>query len=47
MKQLFRYANGRSEEPEDQPLIEQAYNRFRDSQFRFRELVLAIVSSMD
>jgi len=47
VKQLFRYANGRSEEPEDQPLIEQAYNRFRDSQFRFRELVLAIVSSMD
>jgi hypothetical protein len=47
VKQLFRYANGRSEEPEDQPLIEQAYDRFRDSQFRFRELILAIASSMN
>jgi Protein of unknown function (DUF1592)/Protein of unknown function (DUF1588)/Protein of unknown function (DUF1587)/Protein of unknown function (DUF1595)/Protein of unknown function (DUF1585) len=47
VKQLFRYANGRSEEPEDQPLIEQAYDRFRDSQFRFRELIVAIASSMN
>jgi hypothetical protein len=47
VKQLFRYANGRSEEPEDQPLIERAYARFRDSQFRFRELIVAIASSMN
>ena len=47
VKQLFRYANGRSEEPEDQPLIEQAYERFSNSQFRFRELIVAIASSMN
>ena len=45
VKQLFRYANGRSEEPEDQPAIEQAYERFRRSQFRFRELIIAIAIS--
>jgi hypothetical protein len=47
VKQLFRYANGRSEEPEDQPVIEQAYDRFRNSQFHFRELIVAIASSMN
>ena len=47
VKQLFRYANGRSEEPEDQPLIERAYQRFRDSHFRFRELIVAIAGSMN
>src|SRR5262249_48335791 len=45
VKQLFRYANGRSEEPEDQAAIEQAFERFRGSQFRFRELIMAIASS--
>ena len=44
VKQLFRYANGRSEEPEDQPVIEQAYERFRRSQFHFRELIIAIAT---
>jgi hypothetical protein len=47
VKQLFRYANGRSEEPQDQPAIEQAYERFRDSQFRFRELIISIAESMN
>ena len=45
VKQLFRYANGRPEEPEDQPALEQAYERFRRSQFRFRELIMAIAGS--
>jgi len=45
VKQLFRYANGRSEDPEDQPAIDQAYERFRRSQFRFRELIIAIAGS--
>jgi hypothetical protein len=45
VKQLFRYANGRAETPEDQPAIDQAYERFRSSQFRFRELILAIAGS--
>jgi hypothetical protein len=47
VKQLFRYANGRSEEPGDSPVIEQAYERFRGSQFRFRDLIVAIASSMN
>jgi hypothetical protein len=47
VKQLFRYANGRSEEPEDQPAIEQAYDRFRSSQFRFRDLIVAIARSLN
>jgi hypothetical protein len=45
VKQLFRYANGRAEEPEDQPAIDQAYERFRRSQFRFRDLIIAIADS--
>jgi hypothetical protein len=44
VKQLFRYANGRSEEPEDQPAIDQAFERFRRSQFHFRELIIAIAA---
>lgn len=47
VKQLFRYANGRSEEPADAPAIEQAYERFRGSQFRFRELIIAIAESVN
>src|SRR5437879_2519125 len=45
VKQLFRYANGRPEEPEDQPAIDQAYERFRSSQFHFKELIIAIAGS--
>ena len=45
VKQLFRYASGRSEEPEDQPAIDQAYERFRRSQFHFRDLIIAIAGS--
>ncbi len=45
VKQLFRYAMGRSETPADRATIEQAFERFRDSQFRFRELIISIVTS--
>ena len=45
VKQLFRYANGRAEEPEDRATIDEAYERFRRSQFRFRELIIAIAVS--
>jgi hypothetical protein len=47
VRQLFRYANGRAEEPADQPDIERAYERFRNSQFRFRELIIAIAGSVN
>lgn len=42
VKQLFRYANGRTEQAEDQPAIDRAFERFRNSRFRFRELIIAI-----
>ena len=44
-KQLFRYVFGRSETTLDTPTIERAYNRFRDSGFVFRELLLELVVS--
>jgi len=45
VKQLLRYGTGRMEEPPDQPSIDKALARFRDSQFRFRQLIIAIVTS--
>ena len=45
VKQFFRYALGRPETDADLPHIEKAFERFSRSGFRFRELVLAIVTS--
>ena len=45
VKQLFRYAMGRHETPADRPAIKKAYERFRDSGFRFRELIISIVTA--
>ena len=45
VKQLFRYALGRPEKEADQPAIDAAAERFRASQFRFQELIIAIVTS--
>jgi hypothetical protein len=45
VKQVFRYAVGRPEGPADQPVIEAALNRFRDSHFHFQELIMAIATS--
>jgi hypothetical protein len=42
VKQLFRYAFGRPETVADQPLIETAFDTFRNSQFRFKELMAAL-----
>jgi hypothetical protein len=44
-KQLFRFALGRLETDADQPYIDAAFERFRASGFRFKELILAIVTS--
>ena len=44
-KQLFRYAFGRHETSADAPTIERAYAVFRDSRFRFQELIIALVTS--
>ena len=46
VKMLFRWANGRSEEPDDQPLIDAALARFRQSGFKFRDLVVATAVSL-
>jgi hypothetical protein len=45
VKQLFRYAFGRQETVNDQLLIEALLVKFRDSGFRIRELMVALVSS--
>ncbi|MBM3735774.1 MAG: DUF1592 domain-containing protein [Acidobacteria bacterium] len=45
VKQLFRYATGRAEEPEDERLVSEIHGRFAKSGFRFRELILALATS--
>jgi hypothetical protein len=45
VKQLFRYALGRSESSADQPVVDELHRKFRDSDFRFRELLVALVTS--
>jgi hypothetical protein len=45
VKQLFRYAFGRAETAADRDTIREAYTRFRDSGFRFKELLLSLVRS--
>jgi len=42
VKQLFRFAFGRPEAAADRPLIDSAFERFRGSQFRFKELMVAL-----
>ena len=45
VKQLFRYTFGRQETTGDQPIIDVMLKSFRDSGFRFRELIIAMVTS--
>ena len=45
VKQLFRYAFGREETLNDQPVIDALLEKFRSSGFRFRELLVALVTS--
>ena len=42
VKQLFRFATGRLETPADRSAIQQLTRQFRESQFRFKELMLAL-----
>jgi hypothetical protein len=42
VKQYFRYTAGRMETPIDYPVIQRALEQFRNSQFRFQELIIAI-----
>jgi hypothetical protein len=45
VKQLFRYGLGRQETPQDQPTLDALLVTFRESGFRFRELVVGLVTS--
>jgi hypothetical protein len=42
VKQYFRYTAGREDTAADRPLIRKAFERFRNSQFRFEELIVSI-----
>jgi hypothetical protein len=42
VKQYFRYTFGRMETPADRPLIHKVLGSFRDSGFRFKELIVAL-----
>jgi len=47
VKQVFRYMSGRRESRGDEPLIQQSFREFRDSGFRFKELLVSLVKSWD
>jgi hypothetical protein len=46
VKQLFRYAAGRRETPNDRRVIEKAYDEFKGSQFQFQELMVSLIKWM-
>src|SRR5262249_47731085 len=43
VKEYFRYTSGRMETPADRPAIHLILEAFRNSQFRFKELMLATI----
>jgi len=43
VKQLFRYAAGRSETRDDRRILEHATKEFRDSGYRFRNLMVSLI----
>jgi hypothetical protein len=43
VKQVFRYMSGRQDTPADRPVISQALESFRKSEYRFKELLVALV----
>jgi uncharacterized protein DUF1592/uncharacterized protein DUF1588/uncharacterized protein DUF1587/uncharacterized protein DUF1595/uncharacterized protein DUF1585 len=47
VKQYFRYTAGRMETPADYPVIQQALEHFRNSQFHFQELIIAIARARE
>jgi hypothetical protein len=47
VKQLFRYAAGRKEAASDRAIIQRSYEAFRDSKFKFQELMVALVKSIE
>jgi len=43
VKQLFRYMSGRQDTPADRPVLNRAFEGFRKSDYRFKELMVALV----
>jgi hypothetical protein len=43
VKQYFRYISGRLETPADRPVIRQIVDDFRNSQFRFKEMIVSMM----
>ena len=47
VKQYFRYLAGRSETPADRPLIRQVFEDFRQSGFRYREMIISMIRARE
>jgi hypothetical protein len=47
VKQYFRYTAGRMETPADHALISRVLDDFRDSHFRFKELIISLVRNRE
>lgn len=47
VKQYFRYTAGRMETLADRPVIQRVFKDFRDSQFRFKELIISLVRTRE
>lgn len=47
VKQVFRYTTGRMETAADRPLLRRVTEDFRQSQFRFRELIISLVRTRE
>ena len=43
VKQYFRYTNGRMETLADRPALRQMLDDFRNSQFKFKELIVSMI----
>jgi hypothetical protein len=47
VKQYFRYTAGRTESPADRLMIHKVYEQFRDSGFRFQEMIVALLTARE
>jgi hypothetical protein len=45
VKQYFRYTYGRPETMADRPVIQAAFQRFRNSQFNFKEVMISVITA--
>jgi hypothetical protein len=47
VKQYFRYAVGRTETAADRPVLDRIFQDFKNSDYRFKELILSLVRSRE